>query len=198
MNSDDHSTEKNADQSGWLSGKLLIAMPAMPDPRFQRSVIFICSHSPSGAMGLILNRLYGELNFRGLLEQLNLTLSIGAPNLPIHFGGPVEPGRGFVLHSADYQHEGTVLIDDQFCMTATVEILQDIANGEGPRRAMLALGYAGWGAGQLDAEMQSNGWLVAEPSQELVFSPAIENKWDRALATLGVSPMLLSGDMGHA
>jgi putative transcriptional regulator len=198
MSVDGDTLGKMTENAGWLNGKLLIAMPSMPDPRFHRTVIFICSHSPSGAMGLILNRLYGELNFRGLLEQLNLSLSIGAPNLPIHFGGPVEPGRGFVLHSAEYQHEGTVLIDDHFCMTATVEILQDIANGEGPRQAMLALGYAGWGAGQLDMEMQSNGWLVAEPSTELVFSPAIENKWDRALAILGVSPMLLSVEMGHA
>lgn len=184
--------------TGWLNGKLLMAMPSMPDPRFQRTVIFICSHSPTGAMGLILNRLYGELNFRGLLEQLNISLSIHAPQLPIHFGGPVEPGRGFVLHGADYRQEGTVVIDDHFHLTATVEILEAIANGEGPRQCLLALGYAGWGAGQLDTEMQSNGWLVTEPTTEIVFGAAIENKWERALATLGVSPTLLSADIGHA
>lgn len=189
---------KLASRAGWLNGKLLIAMPSMPDPRFQRTVIFICSHTPTGAMGLILNRLYAELNFRGLLEQLNLTLSANAPNMVVHFGGPVEPGRGFVLHSTDYRHDGTVMIDDQFGLTATVEILEAIANGEGPQQAILALGYAGWGAGQLDAEMQVNGWLVAEPSADIVFSPLTEKKWDQALATLGISPVMLSGDMGHA
>jgi putative transcriptional regulator len=185
-------------ESVWLTGKLLIAMPSMPDPRFARSVTYICSHGPDGAMGLVLNRLYGELNFRGLLSQLNITLSIGAPDLPVHFGGPVEPARGFVLHSAEYKREGTMPINDKIAMTATMEVLQALADGEGPAQALLALGYAGWGAGQLDAEMQANGWLVAPPDEEIIFNPNTESKWEQALAKIGISPMMLSVEVGHA
>ncbi|MDD3288263.1 MAG: YqgE/AlgH family protein [Alphaproteobacteria bacterium] len=184
--------------AGWLTGQFLIAMPNMPDPRFARSVIYICSHGPSGSMGLIVNRLYGELNFRALLGQLNINMSATANDLPVYFGGPVEPGRGFVLHSSDYMREGTVPIDDQISLTATVEILQALADGGGPTRALLALGYAGWGAGQLDAEIQANGWLIAKADANIVFSKDVESKWDSSLAKIGISPTMLSGDVGHA
>lgn len=182
----------------WLTGKMLVAMPSMLDPRFARTVIYLCSHSATGAMGLVVNRLYDELNFKGLLRQLNVTLSPGVPEMPIHFGGPVEPGRGFVLHSSDYDREGTIKVGDQISLTATVEVLQDLASGQGPQQALLALGYAGWGAGQLESELQSNGWLVAPADEEIIFSPDNDKKWDQTLTKMGISPLMLSPDVGHA
>jgi len=182
----------------WLTGRVLIAMPSMPDPRFARTVVYICSHGPEGAMGLVLNRLFGELNFRGLLAQLNIVLEGSAPDLPVHYGGPVDPVRGFVLHSASFRREGTMPIDDKIALTATVEILEALARGTGPEHALLALGYAGWGAGQLEGEIQANGWLVAPADEEIIFSPVTESKWEKALAKIGVSPVMLSGDVGHA
>lgn len=183
---------------GWLTGQMLIAMPSMGDPRFVRSVIYVCSHSANGAMGLVVNRLYGELNFRSLLEQLNLPFGPDLQDIQVHFGGPVEPGRGFVLHSSDYQHDGTMVIDDQVALTATVEILQLLANGNGPEHSLLALGYAGWGEGQLEEELQANGWLVAPADDEIIFDANIETKWERALTKIGISPLMLSADVGHA
>ena len=182
----------------WLTGQLLIAMPGMSDPRFARAVVYICSHSPSGAMGLIVNRLFGEADFRMLLEQLNLEISLGTPEVPVQFGGPVEMGRGFVLHSGDYLSEGTTKIDEQIAVTATVEIVQDIANGKGPERAMMALGYAGWGEGQLEDEVKSNGWLTVAADEEILFGSDLETKWDRAMAKIGISPAMLSDTAGHA
>ena len=184
--------------SGWLTGQMLIAMPSMMDPRFVRTVIFICSHGPEGAMGLVINRLFGELNFRGLLTQLNIVLAPEAQEMPVHFGGPVEPARGFVLHSTDYEREGTVRISDSIALTATVEVLKALAEGHGPQRALLALGYVGWGAGQLDGELQTTGWLVAPPNEDIIFGDASETKWERALSKMGISPTMLSGDVGHA
>ena len=185
-------------KSDWLTGQLLIAMPSMPDPRFAHAVIYVCSHGPNGAMGLVVNRLFGDANFRILLQQLNINFSTDTPDLPVYFGGPVETGRGFVLHSSDYLHEGTSRIDDAICLSATVEILQAIANGTGPERSIMALGYTGWGAGQLDEEMKANGWLTAPADDALLFDREIDNKWDRALAKIGISPMMLSGEAGHA
>jgi putative transcriptional regulator len=184
--------------TSWLTGQLLIAMPTMPDPRFARAVIYICSHGPNGAMGLVVNRLYGEVNFRGLLQQLNVKPLAETPDLPVHYGGPVESGRGFVLHSTDYLREGTMRIDDHVALSATIEILQALAAGAGPERALMTLGYTGWGAGQLDAEMQANGWLTAAADDAILFDREIETKWERALAKIGISPMTLSGVAGHA
>ncbi|MDX2028065.1 MAG: YqgE/AlgH family protein, partial [Alphaproteobacteria bacterium] len=138
-------------RDSWLTGQFLIAMPSMPDPRFAHAVIYICSHGPNGAMGLIVNRLFGEANFGILLDQLDIKASGDVPDMPVHFGGPVETSRGFVLHSSDYMREGTLRIDDSISMTATVEILQDIVAGKGPERLLMALGYTGWSGGQLDA-----------------------------------------------
>src|SRR5580698_5793619 len=184
--------------TNWLTGQLLIAMPTMPDPRFARSVIYICSHGPNGAMGLVVNRLYGEVNFRALLQQLNVKTVADAPDLPVHYGGPVESGRGFVLHSVDYQREGTMRIDDTIALSATVEVLQALASGSGPERTLMALGYTGWDAGQLDAEMQANGWLTAAPDDGLLFDKEVETKWERALAKIGISASMLSVEAGHA
>lgn len=198
MSSDDEDNSETLAETKWLSGRLLVAAPNMPDLRFSRSVIYLCSHGPSGSMGLVVNRLYGELNFKGLLNQLNIEMTPEARDLPIHFGGPVEPGRGFVLHSSDYSREGTTPIDKDVSLTATVEILKALAEGDGPDRALLALGYAGWGSGQLDAELRTNGWLVAPTDVNIIFDPDVDIKWDKAMAKIGISPMMLSGDIGHA
>ena len=182
----------------WLTGQLLIAMPSMSDPRFARAVVYICSHSPSGAMGLIINRLFGEADFRMLLGQLEIDVSLGTPDVPVQFGGPVEMGRGFVLHSGEYLREGTTRIDEQIAVTATVEIVRDIADGNGPERRLMALGYAGWGAGQLEDEVKDNGWLTVAADEEILFGSDLETKWDRAMAKIGISPAMLSDTAGHA
>lgn len=182
----------------WLTGQLLVAMPGMSDPRFARAVIYICSHGPSGAMGLVINRLFGEADFPMLLEQLEIETSFHTPEIPVQFGGPVEMGRGFVLHSSDYLREGTTRIDDSIAVTATVEIVQDIANGKGPERVLMALGYAGWGVGQMEEELKNNGWLTVAADDDLVFDTNLDSKWDRAMAKIGISPSMLSETQGHA
>lgn len=183
-----------------LSGKLLIAMPGMGDPRFEHSVIFMCAHSDEGAMGLIVNKPAPELTFGQLLKQLDIPVPDDpARAIRVHFGGPVEHVRGFVLHSADYSGHGTTLhVDDRFGMTATLDILQAIARGDGPQSSILALGYAGWGPGQLEAEILGNGWLTCDASPDLVFAARDDTKWSRALGTLGVDPILLSTRAGRA
>ncbi|MFO1106748.1 MAG: YqgE/AlgH family protein [Amaricoccus sp.] len=186
--------------SYFLDGQLLIAMPGMGDMRFERSVIFLCAHSSEGAMGLIVNKPAPELRFADLLEQLKI--STGGASLPetrVHFGGPVEHGRGFVLHSADYRVEGASLrVNDDFSMTATVDILRDMARGKGPERALLALGYSGWGPGQLETEIQANGWLTAPAEPDLVFGNRDTGKWEAALRSISIDPRLLSTEGGRA
>jgi len=182
----------------WLTGQFLIAMPGMQDPRFTRSVIYLCSHSPSGAMGLVVNRLFGEADFHLLLDQLNIDISFDTPEIPVQFGGPVEMGRGFVLHSSEYLREGTTRIDDSVSVTATIEIIKDIAEGHGPEKVMLALGYAGWGAGQLEAELRNNGWLTTQSDDDILFDSNLDSKWDRAMAKIGICPAMLSDTAGHA
>jgi len=182
-----------------LQGKLLIAMPGMGDPRFEKSVVFMCAHSAGEAMGLIVNKPAGGLRFRDLLDQLKIAPGTDCADLKVHFGGPVEHARGFVLHSSDYaSNSSTLRIDDRFGMTATLDVLEDMARGAGPERAMMMLGYAGWGPGQLEREIAQNGWLTAEAGEDLVFSPDDGGKWARALATLGIDPLLLSASAGHA
>ncbi len=181
-----------------LAGQCLIAMPQMSDPRFTRTVIYMVAHSEDGAMGLVVNRLLESITFPDLLEQLGLATSGATREIRIHFGGPVEPGRGFVLHSADYYQDATLQVDDLISLTATIDILRDIAGGEGPRRCLLALGYSGWGPGQLEHEIQNNGWLNAMVDEELVFGPDLNHKWEQAAAKIGVDPFKLSGDAGHA
>jgi putative transcriptional regulator len=187
-----------ADDKGYLTGNLLIAMPAMGDPRFARTVIYMCVHNEDGAMGLVINRLIESLNFSDLLAQLGIDSGDAAQATRVHFGGPVETGRGFVLHSADYLQESSLKINNDVALTATMDVLRDIAGGSGPRRSLLALGYAGWGPGQLDAEIQANGWLHADADEELLFDNALENKWERAITKLGVDLGKLSGTAGHA
>lgn len=191
--SDDRTTK-----GGYLSGQLLLATPSMQDNRFARTVIFMCAHNSEGAMGLVINRLAGAVTLPDLLQQLGIDPPKSSPETRIHFGGPVETGRGFVLHTGEYHHESTLKVDDQAALTATVDILQDIADGRGPRRSLLALGYAGWGPGQLDAEIHANGWLHVASDEGLVFDGDLDGKWDRAIAKLGFDPSLLSVEVGHA
>jgi putative transcriptional regulator len=181
-----------------LSGKLLIAMPGMGDPRFERSVILICAHSDTEAMGLIVNKPAAGLSFRDLLAQLQIAPGDGA-DLRVHLGGPVEHGRGFVLHSEDYTSNGsTMQVPGGFALTATLDVLEDVARGFGPARAILALGYAGWGPGQLEGEIAQNGWLTCDATAELVFGPDDGGKWEAALRSMGIDPLTLSAMAGRA
>lgn len=182
-----------------LNGRLLIAMPSMGDARFERSVIFICSHSDKGAMGLIVNKPAEDLKFKDLLKQLEIEAPATARSIRIHVGGPVEFGRGFVLHSADYgEGDSTMHVDSRFAMTATIDILEDIALGDGPDQALLAMGYAGWGPGQLEQEIVSNGWLIGDATEGLVFGRNDAGKWQGALNVMGINPLLLSAEGGRA
>ncbi|HEX7970270.1 MAG TPA: YqgE/AlgH family protein [Stellaceae bacterium] len=181
-----------------LAGQLLIAMPQMQDHRFVRSVILLCAHNEDGAMGLVVNKLIDSLTLPELLDQLGIAAAGLSSRAHVHFGGPVESGRGFVLHSADYVEDGTITIGSDLALTATLDILRAIGRGTGPRRSLLALGYAGWGPGQLDAEIQANGWLHVAADEGIVFDDDLKDKWQRALAKLGIDPIALSGDAGHA
>jgi putative transcriptional regulator len=191
---------------GYLDGQMLIAMPAMSDERFQRSLIYICAHSTEGAMGIIVNHAAPNINFSELLVQLEVIPSAERIELPtraegvkILKGGPVETGRGFVLHSADFFIENSTLpIDTGICLTATLDILKAIARGDGPASAILALGYAGWAPGQLENEIQQNGWLHCSADSDLIFGTDTETKYDRALQKIGIDLAMLSSEAGHA
>jgi putative transcriptional regulator len=185
--------------SGYLSGKFLVAMPQMGDPRFERTVIYLCAHTAEGAMGLVVNRALEDVLLPDLLSQLNIPDTGSANAIQVHFGGPVETGQGFILHSADYMQDSTLMVGGSVGLTATLDILKDIARGAGPTRSLLALGYSGWGAGQLESEIQANGWLLVPADETLLFDHDLETKWARALAKIGVDITLLaSGAAGHA
>ena len=191
---------------GYLDGQMLIAMPALQDGPFSRSVIYICAHSTDGAMGIIVNHPAANINFPDLLVQLEVIPAADLIQLPrragtvkVLKGGPVETGRGFVLHSADFFIENSTLpIDDGICLTATLDILKAIARGDGPASALLALGYAGWAPGQLESEIQENGWLHCAADPELIFGTDIESKYDKALRKIGINLAMLSSQAGHA
>ncbi|MGQ7792274.1 YqgE/AlgH family protein [Faunimonas sp. B44] len=197
---------KRSAPEGFLDGQLLIAMPGMADPRFARSVVYMCAHSADGAMGIIINKIAPDIQFSDLLVQLEIIppgeesqLPRSAQTVRVHRGGPVETGRGFVLHSADFFLENASLpIADGVCLTATLEILRAIAEDRGPGRAMLALGYAGWGAGQLEQEIQANGWLNSPADRAILFDEDLDSKYERALAKIGVAAAMLSAEAGHA
>jgi putative transcriptional regulator len=185
-------------QPGSLAGNLLVAMPQMNDPRFERAVIYVCAHNAEGAMGLVVNKLFEQLTFPDLLEQLNIKTGPRLQQIRVHFGGPVESGRGFVLHSDDYVREGTMVVNTGFALTATVDILKAIADGDGPHSSILALGYSGWGPGQLETEIAANGWLHVPADRDLVFGDDLDHKWQKALSKIGISPTTLSTEAGHA
>jgi putative transcriptional regulator len=181
-----------------LTGQFLIAMPTMPDPRFAHSVTYICTHNDTGAMGLMVNKLYTAIDVRALYEQLQIPLTDTTPNLRIHYGGPVEGGRGFILHTDDYMQDTSMRIEGDIAVTGTLDILKAIAEGKGPQQAMLILGYAGWGAGQLEKEIHAGGWLTAPVDTSLLFDDMVDTKWERAIQRLGFHPGLLSTETGHA
>lgn len=194
------------DARGFLDGQMLIAMPSMDDERFARSVIYMCAHSDEGAMGIVVNQLAPDIKFPDLLVQLDVIKPSNKIELPprvgdvrVLKGGPVESGRGFVLHSSDFfLDDSTLPIDRDICLTATLDILKAIASGSGPDSAILALGYAGWGAGQLESEIQHNGWLHCAADRDLIFGDHMEDKYDRALRKIGIAPGMLSNEAGHA
>lgn len=191
-------TQQNSPEQGYLEGHLLVAMPNMPDPRFARSVIYLCAHTSDGAMGLVINKLIESLSFPDLLQQLGIEGSQSGDQILVHFGGPVEAARGFVLHSTDYVHDATMVVDDDFALTATVDVLKALADGRGPQKSLLALGYAGWAPGQLDTEIQNNGWLTVPADTDLVFGFDNEQKWQDAVSLLGIDLGKLSAIAGHA
>ncbi|WP_299691476.1 YqgE/AlgH family protein [uncultured Tateyamaria sp.] len=182
-----------------LTGTLLVAMPAMGDPRFDRSVILLCAHSGDGAMGLIVNKPAPQMVLGDLLDQLDISCATKLRQKKVHFGGPVEVQRGFVLHGADYRSRLQSLdVTDAFAMTATLDVLEDMAIGQGPEPALAMLGYAGWGPGQLEAEIARNDWLTAESDPALVFDTDDDEKWLAAVRSVGIDPLGLSGEAGRA
>ena len=191
---------------GYLDGQMLIAMPSMQDERFSRSVIYVCAHSTEGAMGIVVNHPAANINFPDLLVQLEVIPATDVIQLPpkagdikVLKGGPVETSRGFVLHSADFFiQDSTLPIDEGVCLTATLDILKAIAHGGGPASAILALGYAGWAAGQLESEIQDNGWLHCSADADLIFGADVEKKYEQAMRKIGVNSAMLSSEAGHA
>jgi len=189
-----------------LTGQLLIAMPGMTDKRFARSVIYMCAHSEEGAMGIIVNQRARNITLVELLRQLSVIGKDKDGEVPeslletaVHVGGPVSSGRGFVLHSGDYfVKDSSLRINDEVCLTATVDILRALATGVGPKRFLLALGYSGWSGGQLESEIQANGWLNCDADPDLVFDENVDEKYIRAMSKIGIDPSFLSIAAGHA
>lgn len=182
----------------YLAGQFLAAMPGMRDPRFQRTVIYMCAHSSDGAMGIIINRLVGAINLQDLLDQLNLQpKSRESTDVRVHYGGPVESSRGFVLHSSDFSWEDSLHVSSEVTLTASVDILRMMASGQGPSNRLLALGYAGWGPGQLDNEINRNDWLNVPADIDMLFDKDLDDKWERAIGILGVSVAHLSAEAGR-
>lgn len=181
-----------------LRGRLLIASPAIGDARFERTVIYMCAHSPeAGAMGIVVNKAVDGVDYKALFDQLQIEGGAVSP-LPVYFGGPVETTRGFVLHTSEYDSPDASAVTDDVSLTATMDILRDIAAGEGPSRHILALGYAGWAPGQVEEEIKANGWLIADSDEAILFEMDMDAKWGAALATIGVDPSFLHGEGGAA
>ncbi len=194
----EHASDMSVEK-GYLTGKLLVATPFLFDSRFFHSVIYVCGHDTSGAIGLVVNRLLPSISFEELLRQIDiLDFQKNITNVPIYYGGPIEMGRGFVLHTNDYQSNSTVPIDDSFSVTATLDIIKAIAQGSGPTKFLLTLGYTGWVSGQLEQEIMDNSWLSIDPSTSLIFDMPIDDKWRGSMASIGVDPAILSMESGHA
>ncbi len=183
---------------GYLTGQLLVAMPAMRDPRFAQTVVFMCAHTSESAMGIVINRPLEGLSFDELLGQLKVEPAPPARRIRMHAGGPVETGKGFVLHTADWVQDSSLKVDARFAVSSSIDVLKAFARGEGPRQGILALGYAGWGAGQLDEEILQNAWLSVDAEEEFVFGREPGAMWRGALSALKVDPLLLSGAAGRA
>lgn len=184
--------------TGYLTGHCLVAMPGMGDPRFEGTVIYLCTHSAEGAMGLVINRGLDDISFPDIVDQLGIAPTPLCETIRVQFGGPVDMARGFVLHTRDYHHEGTLMVNEGVALTATLDVLRAIAAGEGPRQVLMALGYAGWSPGQLDKELRENVWLTVPADGALLFDVALEEKYTEAMRRLGIDPRLLSDSAGHA
>lgn len=185
-------------EDGYLANQLLIAMPGMADPNFSATVTYICEHNCDGALGLVINRPM-DINLGEILSHMSLAASTeGIAGLPVFLGGPVQPERGFVLHTQGTTWESSLKVSDDIAVTSSRDILAAIADGKGPPRSLVALGYAGWGAGQLEREIQENTWLHAPPDARILFETPIEQRWAAATASLGIDPSRLSGTAGHA
>jgi putative transcriptional regulator len=188
-------------QPNFLSGKLLLAMPGMADPRFERAVIALCVHDENGAVGVGVGHKRAGISFRGLLRQLDIEPG-EAPDCAVHHGGPVEPGRGFVLHSTDWGGQDTLQVNGEkgalFAMTGTIDVLRAIAEGRGPKRWIVALGYAGWGEGQLDEEMTRHGWFAARTDTSILFDMPTDERWAASFKLEGIDPRLLGTETGAA
>jgi putative transcriptional regulator len=182
----------------YFEGQMLLAMPAMTDPRFERAVIYMCAHNDEGAMGLVVNKTLDSIDFRELLGQLDIPAGDSVRDMTVHFGGPVENQRGFVLHSGEYRHDETLMITNQVGLTATLNILRALARGDGPEKSILALGYAGWGPGQLESEFHDNAWLSVPYDDALMFEVEAADKWERAFNSIGVDLSVLSVSAGRA
>ncbi len=180
-----------------LTGQLLLAMPGMSDPRFDHAVIAMCAHDGQGAMGIGIGAQIDDLGLHEILDQFDIAIG-SAPDAPVHFGGPVEPGRGFVLHSNDWGGQDTINVAGRWSLSGTIDILRAIAEGRGPTRWVVALGYAGWGPGQLDAEMTRHGWFNTAASPDLIYDVAAQNRWSTAFGGAGIDPRLLSSGAGTA
>ncbi len=189
---------KARDTGSGLAGQFLIAMPSMQDERFERAVIYLCAHNEEGAMGLVVNKPLSSITFPDLLGQLSIEASGDVEDNPVLYGGPVESGRGFVLHSADFIRDASMRISSDVALTATIDILKAIADGNGPERHVLTLGYAGWEAGQLDSEIQANGWLITPADEAILFDHDWSTKWERSFRALGIDAFMLSGQAGNA
>ena len=194
-----HKDRRVNEGESFLEGKLLIALPGMGDERFAQTVIYMCAHSSKGAMGIVINKPIPGLSFLDLMKQLEISTAESLANFPVLYGGPVETGRGFVLHSEDYQSaDSTLAVSSEISMTATLDILRAMADGRGPKRALFALGYAGWEPGQVETEFRADGWLHCEADTNLVFATEPVAKWRTALARLGINPTGLSANIGSA
>jgi len=183
---------------GYIEGQLLIATPSLMGSCFEKSVIYVCAHTADGAMGIIINHLVQAIDAKEIFKQLEIAIPQKGLNVPVHFGGPVDSARGFVLHTADYIKQETVVMDDNIALTCNIDVLKDISSGEGPQKSILALGYAGWGPGQLEEELETNSWLTANPSEALVFDTNNDDKWQKSAASQGIDLSKLSGEIGHA
>jgi len=192
-------TKRAESSDNFLEGKLLIALPGMPDPRFEKSVIFMCAHSDEGAMGIIVNKKVEGLAFRDMMEKLEIGVNANTPDAPVLFGGPVQTGRGFVLHSGEFEgNDSTLSVTDEISLTATLDVLRAIAQGHGPNKSLFALGYAGWDSGQIENEIRDNGWIHCEADDALVFGTDLDAKWSGALKKLGIDISGLSALAGRA
>jgi putative transcriptional regulator len=181
----------------YLVGRLLLAMPGMGDPRFDHAVIAMCAHDPEGALGIGIGHTLPGMTFRGLLDNVGIAPG-EAPEVPVHLGGPVEPHRGFVIHSPDWRDAETLCVNDGFALSGSLDVLSAIAEGRGPRRWLFALGYAGWGAGQLDGEMRQHGWFAAEGREDVIFGLPAELRWSGSWRAEGIDPAMLASATGRA